>query len=119
LTVLEQVFEQLIDCPMPQKGLAKDYAKLVRIWHHTVRQMAHSPSLDWRISSFWNMADFLLWQTAPLLGKTQIEIANKQRDQIMQAIRERDAKRSEELMFNHVFSKPSRVGILPEESTNR
>lgn len=113
LIQLEVISRNLLECAVPKNGTSDEYAGLVGEWHRTVRQMANAPSLGWRLNSFWNMSDFLLWQGAPNLGKEQIQKANAQREAIREAIVARDVERAENLMFEHVLTKPSRVGIVP------
>lgn len=113
LAQLNEVSQKLLRCPIPEKGKPEEYANLVGDWHRAIRAMANSPSLDWRLNSFWNMSDFLLFQGAPNLGVQQIQKANEQREHIRRVIIARDVERAESLMFEHILTKPTRVGIVP------
>ncbi|MBV2205676.1 MAG: GntR family transcriptional regulator [Pseudomonas sp.] len=109
---LDQMSERILACPVPERGIPAQYAKLVREWHAVVRLRADSSALAWRVGSFASMADFLLWQGAPNLTREAISVANQQRQAIRDAIAVRDCELAERLMFEHVRGKPVRVGIL-------
>lgn len=109
---LEAVNLELRNCKIPVKGLPEDYSYLVGVWHTTLRSMAHSSSLCERLKSIWTMSDFLLWQGAPSVPRESLQKANGQRAEIMEAVARRDSFHAEALMFEHVFSKPLRAGIL-------
>jgi len=111
LRALEAVSRQLIALPTPRPGLPERYAALVGEWHAVVRDMSDSPSIAWRARSFWNMADFLLFQGAPDLPPDSVRRANEQREQIAAAIASRNTPLTERLMYEHMKGKPVRVGI--------
>lgn len=110
--LIDDAANRILDCKVPEHGMPARYAELVGEWHSAVRALARSPALEWRLSSFWNMSDFLLWQGAPNLAPDIIRVANEQRDAIKNAIITRNCELAEALMFEHVRGKPLRVRII-------
>lgn len=117
LRELEDVSRQLAALPTPRPGLPDRYAGLVGEWHSVVREMSDSPAIASRARSFWNMADFLLFQGSPTLPTESIRRANEQREEIAAALTERDASLAERLMYEHMKGKPVRVGITARQRT--
>lgn len=109
---LEAVNLQLQNCKIVGKGLPEEYSDLVGLWHTTLRSMAKSPSLSSRLKPVWAMSDFLLWQGAPNVPRKSLQKANAERTAIIEVIAARDAAKAETLMYDHVYNKPQRVGIL-------
>lgn len=109
---LEAINRQLQSCRIEDKGLPAEYSDLVGLWHTTLRSMAKSPSLSNRLKPVWSMSDFLLWQGAPNVPRTSLQTANAERTAILELIAARNAAKAENLMYEHVYNKPVRVGIL-------
>lgn len=109
---LEAINRQLQNCRIEGDGLPENYSDLVGLWHTTLRSMAKSPSLSNRLKPVWTMSDFLLWQGAPNVPRTSLQTANAERTAILELIAARNAAKAENLMYEHVYNKPVRVGIL-------
>lgn len=112
IAALEELCGLIEACGVPAAGGRDRYAERVGAWHATIRVLAHSPTLAWRLSSFWRMSDFLLWQGVPNATAERIAVANEERRAITAAIADRDAGRAELLMVDHVRGKPVRIGIV-------
>lgn len=119
IRLLEELCRRIEAATVPAVGLPEQYAELVGAWHATIRMLARSPTLDWRLASFWRMADFLLWNGAPNLSPERIAVANDERRVITDALAARDGERAEVLMYGHVRGKPVRVGIVTDEQSRR
>lgn len=116
--VLEDICRAIEAAPPPRSGLPDHYAELVGEWHSAIRLLARSPTLTWRLATFWRMSDFYLWNGAPNLSPERIGIANEQRRSITRAIAARDSEHAERLMYTHMREKPLRVGIVSETDMN-
>lgn len=117
--VLEDICQVIEAATPPSSGLPEHYAELVGEWHSGIRLLARSPTLTWRLASFWRMSDFYLWNGAPNFSPESIGIANEQRRNITRAIATRDSEHAEHLMYMHMRGKPVRVGIVSETDPRR
>lgn len=100
--------------PKSMANLAErqNYLRDVAEYHDQIWRMARSPALHNRLSGLRRLSSFYLWQGTPTLVPQSAHQLITERREIAQSIRDRDVKRTEELMERHISHKPYVNGIL-------
>ncbi len=92
--------------------VSDEFLDLVASFHSTIRSMARSPMEARRVSSQWRMSEFLLFNGRTSNVYINLAQANKERNEVVAAIENRDVDAAEQAMEAHVRGKPLRTGTL-------
>jgi GntR family transcriptional regulator, vanillate catabolism transcriptional regulator len=112
VAILSAIAAQIAASPFDDPTHREVYAAAVDAYHEQIRSMARSPALTPRVSNLWRLSNFYLWQGAANFAPPKANVANTQRIEIVEALRQRQVERAERLMEAHVRGKPQRVGIV-------
>ena len=110
--VLAALADEIASTPFDTEARRRHYAAAVDAFHSTIWDMSRATAIIDRIRDLWQLADFYLWHGAGNLDSAKVDIANRERDAIVRAIKRHDADKAESLMAKHVHGKPARVGII-------
>lgn len=99
--------------PKKNSTVSRDFVGLVAEFHAQIHNMAHSEMEAKRAASYWRMSEFFLFNAnrMQISGRLALDVADKERAAIVEAISERDVQQATELMEKHMHGKPARVGL--------
>jgi DNA-binding GntR family transcriptional regulator len=89
----------------------KSYISYIGRFHDQIWKMARAPLLQAQFYNLHNLSSFYLWQGLPKLAPSAAKQLINERDEIAQAILNRDAKSAAMKMEEHVLGKPDLVGV--------
>lgn len=107
--------QQQIQYHTPKKGetISETFVDLVADFHQQLHQLSHSKYEAARAAKYLRMSEFFLYNSNAMnvKGGEPLEIADKQRAAIIDAIADHDAATASQLMEEHVRGKPQRAGV--------
>ncbi|MFC7049887.1 GntR family transcriptional regulator [Emcibacter nanhaiensis] len=113
--------QQQIQIHTPKKGetITETFVDLVAEFYHQIHQISNSKFEAERAAKYLRMSEFFMFNSNAMNvpGGEPLEIADKERADIIEAIAARDAERASRLMEIHVQGKPKRAGVHQKEAS--
>ena len=110
-----RILQQQIQQHTPKKGetISETFVELVSDFYRQIHQLAKSKFEAERASKYLRMSEFFLFNSNAMNvpGGEPLEMADRERAAIIEAIAARDPEKASKLMEEHVRGKPQRANV--------